>query len=78
MVLDVSPSVQEGPIEIPVDQKGIIILSGSVGGEWVLDKMLIYCVEGRAEVLIHSVQRVFILIYYRGSAAQNAGYVYVR
>ena len=33
LVLEVLPSVQEGPIEIPVDQKGIIILSGLGGGE---------------------------------------------
>ena len=32
LVLEVSPSIQEGPVEIPVDQTGIVILSGS-GGE---------------------------------------------
>ena len=37
LVLEVSPSVQEGPVEIPVDQTGIIILlgSGEGSGFWI-------------------------------------------
>ena len=37
LVLKVLPLVQEGPIEIPIDQKGIVILLGSGGGSgfWI-------------------------------------------
>ena len=76
LVLEVSPSVLEVPLKYQLIRK-VSLFKQEGRGKRSLDKILVYCVEGGAEVFIHSVQRVFILIYYRGSVAQNVDYVYI-